>query len=169
MDERVSGAASPAQVARATDDVVDVAGDAADQAERLTMIMEAEAARAALAGDGSGEGELLGRDRPLADLEAILAEEDAEDASDDPFHAGGLDPAPWIPAEQAAMHVIDPDDPDDPLDGADAERLAADADPLTDPFDVAGGELTPEDETLLGVDPYERPEVDGDPDDEPDD
>ena len=168
MDERVVDAASPAVVAVTTQDRSGPAGDAADQAERLTMVMEAEAARAALTGDGGGEGRLEGRGRPLADTEAILAEEDAEDASDDPFHAGGLDPAPWLPAEQAAMHVVDPGFADD---GVDATRLLADADPLTDPFDVPGVALTPEDETLLGIDPYDAAGDDEavDPDEEPDD
>jgi hypothetical protein len=121
----------PAEIARATQDTVDVAGDAADQAERLSMVMEAEAIHAALHG-GSGEGSLEGYDFPLEDTEDVLAMEGAEDASDDPMHAGGLDPAPWLPAEQAAMHIIDPSNPDDP-----------------------GASLTPEDETLLGIDPYE--------------
>lgn len=164
MDESVVDAASPAGVARATQDGSGPAGDAADQAERLTMVMEAEAARAALRGDGSGEGRLEGRARPLADTESLLAEEDAVDASDDPFHAGGLDPAPWLPAEQAAMHVVDPGGADD---GVDAARLLADDDPNVDPFDVPGAVLTPEDETLLGIDPYDAPD-EGDADDDAD-
>jgi hypothetical protein len=51
------------------------------------------------------------------------------------------------------MHVVDPDDPEDALyldDEDDAER----ADPYRDQFDGPEGELTPEDETLLGIDPY---------------
>ena len=139
----------PAEVARATQDVVDPAGDAADQAERLTMVMEAEALRGALAGDGSGEGSLDGYDLPLEDTESMLAMEDAEDASDDPVHAGGLDPAPWIPAEQAAMHVVD---------GAYLDEILEESDPFQDPFDTPGSELTAEDATLLGIDPYEAPE-----------
>ncbi len=143
----------PAEVARATQDVVDPAGDAADQAERLTMVMEAEALRGALAGDGSGEGSLDGYDLPLEDTESMLAMEDAEDASDDPVHAGGLDPAPWIPAEQAAMHVVERDGSGEYLD-----EILEESDPLVDPFDTAGSELTAEDATLLGIDPYEAPE-----------
>lgn len=145
----------PAQVARATQDTTDVAGDAADQAERLSMVMEAEAIDAALHGRAASEGSLDGYDYPLEDTEALLAEEDAEDASDDPMHAGGLDPAPWVPAEQAAMHIIDPGNPDDVLDERSIEDILDDDDPDIDPFDRAGAHLTPEDETLLGVDPYE--------------
>jgi hypothetical protein len=165
MDERVDVSAAPGRVARVTADTEDVAGDAADQASRLSMIMTAEAAHSALSGDGDGEGVLEGRDRPMSDLEGLLAEEDAADASDDPMHAGGLDPAPWLPAEQAAMRVVDPGNPDDPQAGQHADRLLAEGDPLTDPFDIPGGALTPEDETLLGIDPYDAPE----PDDEDED
>ena len=139
----------PAEVARATLDVADPAGDAADQAERLTMVMESEALRGALAGDDSGEGSLDGYDLPLEDTESMLAMEDAEDASDDPVHAGGLDPAPWIPAEQTAMHVVD---------GAYLDEILEESDPFQDPFDTPGSELTAEDATLLGIDPYEAPE-----------
>ena len=142
----------PAEVARATQDVGDPAGDAADQAERLTMVMESEALRGALAGDGSGEGSLDGYDLPLEDTESMLAMEDAEDASDDPVHAGGLDPAPWIPAEQAAMHVVDVDGSGEYLD-----EILEESDPFQDPFDAPGSELTAEDATLLGIDPYEAP------------
>ena len=153
MTEEVHGAA-PAEVARATQDTTDVAGDAADQAERLSMVMEAEAIQAALRGE-SGEGSLDGYDYPLEDTESVLAMEDAEDSSDDPMHAGGLEPAPWVPAEQAAMHVIDPTDPDDPEAGRYVDDILDDEDPGIDPFDRPSAGLTPEDETLLGVDPYE--------------
>ena len=145
---------APAEVARATQNVTDVAGDAADQAERLSMVMEAEAIQAALRGE-SGEGSLDGYDYPLEDTESVLAMEDADDASDDPMHAGGLTPAAWVPAEQAAMHIVDPADPDDPQVGSYADEIVDDDDPGIDPFDRAGSELTPEDETLLGIDPYE--------------
>jgi hypothetical protein len=59
-----------------------------------------------------------------------------------------------VPAEQAAMHVVDPADLDDTtyLDDEDnAER----ADPFRDQFDGPVGDLTPEDETILGIDPYD--------------
>lgn len=153
MSDKVAGAASPSEVARDSRDLFDPAGDAADQADRLAMIMEAEATHNALNG-GGGEGSLDGLAYPLEDVEATLAMEDADDASDDPLHAGGLTPAPWMPAEQAAMHIVDGDDPGDDAyldDETDAER----ADPFRDQFDGPARDLTPEDETLLGVDPYE--------------
>jgi hypothetical protein len=155
MNEKVAGSASPSEVARATAFDADVPGDAADQAERLSMIMEAEATHNALNG-GGGEGSDDGLGYPLEDIEDVLAMEDAEDSSDDPMHAGGLTPAPWIPAEQAAMHVVDLDDPEDDSyldDETDAER----ADPNRDQFDGPVVDLTPEDETLLGIDPYDEP------------
>lgn len=127
-------------------------GDAADQAERLSMVMEAEAVHAALNG-GGGEG-TLDLPYPLEDLESVLAMEDAEDSSDDPMHAGGMNPTPWVSAEEAAIRVVDPDNPFDAAyftDETDAER----ADPDHDQFEGPAGALTPEDETLLGVDPYE--------------
>ena len=92
----------------------------------------------------------------LAASRAPLTTFAAEDASDDPMHAGGLTPAPWISAEQAAMHVIDPADLDDTEyvgDENDAER----ADPFRDQFDGTPRDLTPEDETILGIDPYDEP------------
>ena len=153
MSKDVAGAASPEDVARTTADFDDVAGDAADQAERLTMIMEAEAARNGVDGSG-GEGSLDGLPYPLEDIEDVLAMEDAEDSSDDPMHAGGLTPAPWVPAEQAAMYVVDPQDPDARA-WLDDETSAERADPFRDQFDGPAGVLTPEDETLLGIDPYE--------------
>lgn len=155
MSEKVAGSASPAEVARATADGTDAHGDAADQAERLSMIMEAEATHNALNG-GGGEGDTDGLAYPLEDIEDVLAMEDAEDASDDPMHAGGLTPAVWMPAEQAAMHVVDPQDPDDES-YLDAETDVERADPFRDQFDGAVGDLTPEDETLLGIDPYDEP------------
>ena len=155
MNDKVAGAASPQEVARATTHGVDGAGDTADQADRLTMIMEAEAAHNGMNG-GGGEGSLDGLGYPLEDIEDVLAMEDAEDSSDDPMHAGGLTPAPWIPAEQAAMHLIDPADLDDSTyvgDENDVER----ADPFRDQFDGEPRDLTPEDETILGIDPYDQP------------
>ncbi len=156
MSEKVAGAASPQEVAHATVHGVDTAGDAADQAERLTMIMEAEATHNALNG-GGGEGQ-EDLPYPLEDIEDVLAMEDAEDASDDPMHAGGLTPAPWVTAEQAAMHVVDPADLDDNayLDDENSEEKA---DPFRDQFDGPPRDLTPEDETILGIDPYDAPKV----------
>lgn len=144
---------TPEEVVRETARGNDPAGDAADQADRLTMIMEAEATRNALNG-GGGEGSDDGYSYPLEDIEDVLAMEDADDASDDPMHAGGLTPAAWIPAERAAMHLVDPDDPEGGVyldDETDEER----ADPDRDPFGSPAADLTPEDETLLGIDPYE--------------
>lgn len=154
MKEEVAHAASPQEVARATADFSDIAGDAADQAERLTMIMEAEATRNALDGTRGGEGSLDDLPYPLEDIEDVLAVEDAEDSSDDPMHAGGLTPARWVPAEEAAMYVVDPNEPGD-AQWLDAEDDAERADPFRDQFDGTPHGLTPEDETLLGVDPYD--------------
>lgn len=156
MSEKVAGAASPQEVANATAHGFDSHGDAADQAERLTMIMEAEATHNALNG-GGGEGR-EDLPYPLEDIEDVLAMEDAEDASDDPMHSGGLTPAPWIPAEQAAMHVIDPADLDDNT-YLDDEQKDERADPFRDQFGAEPRDLTPEDETILGIDPYEAPQA----------
>ncbi len=148
-----SSGSSPEEVVRATSAFDSGPSDTADQADRLTMIMEAEATRNALSGT-TGEGSLDGLDLPLADIEDLLAMEDAEDSSDDPMHSGGLTPAAWMPAEQAAMYVVDPSDPASAA-WADAEDDAERADPFRDQFDGDPQGLTPEDETLLGVDPYD--------------
>ncbi len=144
---------SPEEVARATAYEGGPAGDAADQAEHLSMVMEAEAIRNALNG-GGGEGSLDGLEYPLEDTEAWLAMEGAEDSSDDPMHAGGLTGRAWVPAEEATIHTVDDFDPqaDTYLD---TETNAERADPNFDQFDEPIEHLTPEDETLLGVDPYE--------------
>jgi hypothetical protein len=156
MTEKVAGSASPQEVAQATAHGFDAAGDAADQAERLTMIMEAEATHNALnGGGGEGQDDLP---YPLEDIEDVLAMEDAEDASDDPMHSGGLTPAPWVSAEQAAMHVVDPADLDDTT-YLDDEQSSQRADPQRDQFDGPPRDLTPEDETILGIDPYEAPKT----------
>ena len=105
MSDKVAGSASPSEVARATLNGVDASGDAADQAERLTMIMEAEATHNALNG-GGGEGSMDDLPYPLEDIEDILAMEDAEDSSDDPMHAGGLTPAPWISAPRYSTNTL---------------------------------------------------------------
>ena len=116
--------ARPSEVLRAT--FSDTSGDSADQADRLAMIMEAEAIEVALHG-GSGEGDLDGYLYPLENAEEILTMEDANDGSDDPRHAG--EPGRWKSAEEAAMHVIGDQEVAEPL--------------------------TPEDATLMGIDPYE--------------
>ncbi len=102
--------ASPNDVSRVTAQDGGSAGDSADQAEHLSMVMEAEAIYNALNGQ-SGEGSLDGLDFPLEDIEAWLSEEDADDSSDDPLHAGGLHPKMLIAAEEAAMHTVDDFDP----------------------------------------------------------
>lgn len=101
--------ANPGKIARDTVNTSDPGGDMAEQAERLTMIMEAEAVRNAVRGEQgqyAGEGSLDGYLYPLEDTEELLAMEDADDSSDDPMHAGGLTPSPWISAENSAMHEI---------------------------------------------------------------
>jgi len=143
---------SPAEVLRATQSVASEPGDTADAADRLTMIMEAEAVRNSINGDSGeygGEGSLDGLLYPLEDTEYLLASEDAEDSSDDPMHAGGLTPAPLVSEEVAAMHFIDTDEYVD--DESDSEK----ANPQFDQFDEPIRDLTPEDETLLGVDPHD--------------
>ena len=158
MSRHTPSESDPQQVARTTQDPDDPAGDAADQAERLTMVMESEALYAARhpgSAVGDPEGSLDGFDRPLEDTESVLAMEDAQDASDDPMHAGGLQPAAWIPAETAAMHVVHPGSPSDPMSGRYVDELSS-LDSDVDPFDRPGSALTPEDETLLGIDPYEE-------------
>lgn len=144
---------SPEEVARATAYEGGPPGDGADQAEHLSMVMEAEAIHNALNG-GGGEGSLDGLDYPLDDTESTLAMEDADDASDDPWHAGGLTPRPWVGAEQAAMHIEDGDGQSADT-YADSETDSERADPSFDQYDEPIEDLTPEDETLLGVDPYE--------------
>ena len=143
---------SPEEVARATANDGSPVGDAADQAEHLSMVMEAEAIRNALHG-GRGEGSLDGLEYPLEDTESWLSMEEAEDSSDDPIHAGGLTARQWLPAEEAAMHTLDDVDPDRDR-YLDAETDAERADPNFDQFDEPTEHLTPEDETLLGIDPY---------------
>lgn len=144
--------------------------DAADQAQRLTMLMESEliaALHKEAASAGAQAGNLTApvtdstrredyplEDYPLEDVEQILAEEDSADASDDPLHAGGLAPTRWISAEVAAMHVID--DTGEPMDSGPTDPTKAEqADPSHEQYDKSTRELTAEDQTLLGIDPYE--------------
>ena len=143
---------TPENVSRLTRDMSDNNADIADQADRLTMIMEAEAALNGMQGNrifDAGEGSLDGFSYPLEDIEETLAEEDADDASDDPMHSGGISSKPWIPAENAAMHVVGMDEYAG--DETDAQRV----DPNFDQYDERQKGLTPEDETLMGIDPYE--------------
>ena len=131
-------------------------GDAADQAERLRLLMEAEAVAEGRAGR-VGDPSLEGASYPLEDVEDVLAMEDAEDSSDDSMHAGGLAPKRWVPAEEAAMHVVDPQRPDE-LSYLDDPTVSERANTARDDFEGPASELTPEDETLLGVDPYDAQE-----------
>ncbi len=147
-----SNESDPAEVLRAIQSVANEPGDSADAADRLTMIMEAEAIRNSMNGDCGefgGEGSLEGLLYPLEDGEYLLASEDGEDSSDDPMHAGGITPARVVSEEVAAMHFLDTDKYVD--DESDQEK----ANPHIDQFDEPIKDLTPEDETLLGVDPYE--------------
>ena len=123
----------PDEVAAQTSPTGDAPGDAADQADRLTMIMEAEAA----ATGAIGTPDLA---YPLEDLDDLVANEDAdEDSSDDPMHHGGAEGHAWVPAEEAAMHVLDDSGVERPM-----RREETGNHPVTD-----------EDATLLGIDPYE--------------
>ena len=149
----------PQEVLRETAGDLGTPGDAADQAERLRFIMEAEAVGEGLAGRVS-DPSVEGTPYPLEDVEDVLATEGADDASDDSMHAGGLTSNRWVPAEEAAMHVVDPQSPDELsyLDDATAqERANTGRDEFEGPADV----LTPEDETLLGVDHYDEVESEG--------
>lgn len=114
---------NPGKIARDTVNTTDPGGDMADQAERLTMIMEAEAVRNAVRGERgqyAGEGSLDGYLYPLEDTEELVAMEDADDASNDPMHAGGLTPSPWISSENSAMHIVsDKDEVGDLIDELD--------------------------------------------------
>jgi len=139
----------PISVLRTTQSVASEPGDVADAADRLTMIMEAEAIRNSLNGDTGeygGEGSLDGLLYPLEDTEYFLAGEDGVDSSDDPMHAGVVSSPPIISAEVAAMHYIDTDEYVD--DESDQEKAQAEF----DQYDERVQKLTPEDETLLGVD-----------------
>jgi hypothetical protein len=151
-EERVRPS-GPQDVIRETAGDLNSPGDAADQAERLRLIMEAEAVYRGLTGDAV-DGSVEGRPYPLEDAETLLAMENAEDSSDDPMHAGGLTPERWVNPEEAAMHVVDPQNPED-VGYLDDETPKERADVDRDQFDGPVGDLTPEDETLLGVDPYD--------------
>jgi hypothetical protein len=105
----------PANVLRVTHSVVSEPGDAVDSADRLTMIMEAEAIRNSLSGNTGeygGEGSLDGLLYPLEDIEDVLAIEDADEVNTPRIDS----------AEVAAMHYIDSDEyvTDETLLGVDA-------------------------------------------------
>ncbi len=146
MNNDFAHAESPDEVAQQTANGGDPAGDGADQAERLTMIMEAEVLRNALHGDPGGEGSLDGFDYPLAHSEELLADAGGVDALDDSLDVEGLRSAPLQSPELAAMHIIS--------DDGSNEGYIEEQPGLAHPSDPAAS-LTPEDETLIGVDPYE--------------
>jgi hypothetical protein len=143
----------PANVLRVTQSVASEPGDVADAADRLTMIMEAEAIRNGLQsdmGEYGGEGSLEGLLYPLEDAEYNSTGDDGADSSDDPVHAGGVSLPPVTSAEVAAMHYLDTDK------YVDDESDQGKANPEADQFEEPVRALTPEDETLLGVDPYDE-------------
>ncbi len=146
----------PTEVLRATQYVDIEPGDAADAADRLTMIMEAEAVRNGIAGENGeygGEGSLDGLLYPLEDTEYLLASEDAQDASDDPMHAGESTPSTVVSEEVAAMHFIDIDEYVDTDKYIDDESDSENTKTRFDQFNQPVTDLTPEDETLLGIEP----------------
>jgi hypothetical protein len=106
MNEEFAHAESPQEVLKQTANATDPAGDDADQADRLTMVMEAEALHNALTGNPGGEGSFDGVVYPRHD-ESIHEEH-------------GLSP------EQAAMHIIETDPDAASFDsGANSEALTA--------------------------------------------
>ena len=152
----IANESNPAGVLRATQSVDSEPGDTADSADRLTMIMEAEAVRNGIKGDNGeygGEGSLDGLIYPLEDTEFLLGSEDAEDSSDDPMHAGGLTPSPVVSEEVAAMHFIDIDEYVDTDKYIDDESDSENTKTRFDQFNQPVTDLTPEDETLLGIEP----------------
>ena len=146
----------PEEVLRETAGSLGEPGDVADQAERLRLLMEAEAVDEGRAGR-VWDPAIEGVPYPPEDAEDVLAMEGAEDSSDDSTHAGGLAPNRWVPAEEAAMHVVDPQRPDE-LSYLDEPTAAERANTARDDFEGPVTLLTPEDETLLGVDPYDAQE-----------
>lgn len=110
MNNEFAHAESPEEVLLQTSTGGDPAGDSADQAERLTMIMEAEALRNALHGDPGGEGSLDGYDYPLANSGELVADEGSDDLGDDTLLTGDQHSAHLQSPELAAMHIIDEGD-----------------------------------------------------------
>lgn len=110
MNNEFAHAESPDEVLRQTANGGDPAGDSADQAERLTMIMEAEALRNALHGDPGGEGSLDGFDYPLAGATEVQADEGDDLGVVDALDAGDVAARPMVSPELAAMHIVDDED-----------------------------------------------------------
>jgi len=152
MSSHVSDS-NPANVLRITQSVASEPGDRVDAADRLTMIMEAEAIRNSVSGDNGefgGEGSLEGLGFPLEDSEYLSLSEDGEETSDDPIHAGGATSARNVSQEIAAMHFLDTDKYVDHESGVHKPNLQFNQ------FEETASDLTPEDETLLGLDPYDE-------------
>ena len=95
-----------------------------------------------------GEGSLYGLLYSLEDTEYLRAGEVAKDASDDPMHAGESTPSSVLSDEVVAIHFIDSDE------YIYNESDSKNAEMLFDQFNQPVKELTPEDETLLGIDPH---------------
>ena len=145
----------PEEVLESTTDLNAQVCDGADHADRLAMIMEAEAIQSALAGH-VGEGELEGSAYPLDDVRELIAQEDADDASNDALHAGGMDLDPWQTAEQSAMHLVT--ESEMAMDHAWLGEQDFDSPGHRDLHDSAEGistsSMTAEDATLMGIYPY---------------
>ena len=138
MNDEFAHAESPAEVLKQTANAAEPAGDDADQADRLTMVMEAEALRNALTGDSSGEGSFDGVVYPRHDAHEFVNIVDDEDSRDYLLTDDSIHKERSLSPEQAAMHIIEVET-DDASIGSQA----------------SGDALTAEDETLLGLDPHE--------------
>jgi hypothetical protein len=138
MNEEFAHAESPAEVLKQTANGTDPAGDDADQADRLTMVMEAEALHNALTGDPGGEGSFDGVVYPRHDDQEFVNVVDEHESRDFLLSEDAASRERALSPEQAAMHIIDTESSD--LSGVSQE--ASDA-------------LTAEDETLLGFEAHE--------------
>jgi hypothetical protein len=138
VNEEFAHAESPQEVLRQTANATDPAGDEADQADRLTMVMEAEALRNALTGDPGGEGSFDGVVYPRHDDQEFVTIADDEDPKDFLLVEDPAQKRRSLSPEQAAMHIIETD--------PNAASLASGANSEA---------LTSEDQTLLGLDPHE--------------
>jgi hypothetical protein len=138
MNDEFAHAESPAEVLKQTANGTDPAGDDADQADRLTMVMEAEALHNALTGDPGGEGSFDGVVYPRHDAHEFVNIIDEEDSRDFLLSDDSIDKERGLSPEQAAMHIIE-----------------VEADDVSTDSHAVGVALTAEDETLLGLDHHE--------------
>jgi hypothetical protein len=138
MNDEFAHAESPAEVLKQTANGTDPAGDDADQADRLTMVMEAEALHNALTGNPGGEGSFDGVVYPRHDAHEFANIIDDEDSRDFLLTDESIHKQRRLSPEQAAMHIIKVE--------ADESSVGSQA---------VGDALTAEDETLLGLDPHE--------------